>query len=245
MPRRFSDEPINLIHRIPSPEQISAARPSKQSFSQTLVETGAACVRAVAEGVAQLRRIGRITHTAVSRGAASKDSLLGRMTERVGGSIRILASRCFRSYDRLAEWIANLDVTVQPVRPVSFPLSEIPADAPPVAAAIGPSIQHEELVELKNYILSQQKDISHLSAQLQELKSLIVFQQQVLVYFGKELESTQTQDPTMTAVVAAPAEQNRVVHEKPIVKEKGIPRKGVQNPSLNLLLGLASLFLVE
>ena len=33
MSRRFSDEPINLIHRIPTPEQLlEAARPSKRAW---------------------------------------------------------------------------------------------------------------------------------------------------------------------------------------------------------------------
>jgi hypothetical protein len=229
MSRRFSDEPINLIHRIPSPEQISAARPSKRAFGQALVETGAACVRAVAEIIAQLRRLGRVARTAVSRGAVSSDSSLGRTKERVCSGIRNLASRCSRSYDRLAEWIANLDVTVQPVRTVSFPPS-----APPGGGAMGPSIQYEELTELRTYVLTQQEDISRLSGQLQELKSLVVSQQQILVYLGKELESTQTQVPTITAVAAAPAKRNRVVGEKPIAKDKSISRKGAQKPSLNL-----------
>jgi hypothetical protein len=225
MSRRFSDEPINLIHRIPSPEQISAVRPSKRPLGRALVETGAACVRTVAEVVAQFRRLGRIARTAVGRGAATSDATPGR----VGGGMRTFTSRCSRSYDRLAEWIANLDVAVQPVRPVSPPLSEMPA-----GVAIGPSIQHEELAELRAYILAQQEDISRLSAHLQELKSLVVSQQQVLVYLGKELESTQTQLPTMSGVASASAKRNRVVREKPIAKDKSIPRKGPHKPSLNL-----------
>ncbi|MBH0177448.1 MAG: hypothetical protein HP491_06190 [Nitrospira sp.] len=42
MSRRFNDEPINLIRRIPSPEQLSSARPTKPSLGQKLMETGAA-----------------------------------------------------------------------------------------------------------------------------------------------------------------------------------------------------------
>ncbi len=245
MPRRFRDEPINLINRIPSPEQISAARPLKGSLGRALVATGVGCIPGVAEIIAQVRRLGRIPRTAVSGGAVSSDSSLRRTKEWVGTCIRTLASRSSRSYDRLAEWIANLVVTVQPVRPVSSPPSEMPSEAPPVVAAIAPSIQHDELVELRTYTLSQQEDIFRLSAELQELKSLVMSQQQVLVYLGKELESTQTQVPTITASASAPAKRNRVVRDKPIVKEKWIPRKGTQKSSLNLLLGLASLFLIE
>ena len=234
MSRRFSDEPINLIDRIPSPEQISAARPSKRSFGQAIVESGAACVRGAGEVIAQLRRVGRIARTAVSGEALSSDSLLGRTKERVIGGIRILAARCFHSYDRLAEWIANLDVTVQPVRPVFSLPSEMSAEAPPSGAATSASIRPEELAKLRTYLLTQQEDISRLSAQLQELKSLVASQQQVLVYLGKELESTQTQVPTMTAEASVPAKRNRIVREKPVAKEKTIPRKGAQKPSLNL-----------
>jgi hypothetical protein len=233
MSRRFSDEPINLIHRIPSPEQISAARPSNRSFGQALVESGAASVRAAAEVIAQLRRFGRIACKLVREGALSSDSLLGRTREQVGDGIRTLASKCLRSYDRLAEWIANLDVTVQPVRLVSPPPSEMSAEAS-AGAAMGASIRHEELAKLRTYLLTQQEDISRLSAQLQELKSLVASQQQVLVYLGKELELAQAQVPTMTAVASAPAKRNRIVREKPVAKEKAILRKGPQKPSLNL-----------
>ncbi len=234
MSRRFSDEPINLIQRIPSPEQISAARPSKRSWGQAFIETGAACIRGVAELVAQVRRLGRVVRSAVSSGAGSKDSSLGRMKERVGHGLRTFAASCARSYDGLADWIAKLDVTVQPFRPVSSFPSEIPAEAPPVASTVGSSTHLEELAELRTFILTQQEDISRLSSQLQELRSLVVSQEQVLVYLGKELESTHTQVPTMTAVASAPAVRNRVVREKPVAKEKAISRKGSHKPSLNL-----------
>jgi hypothetical protein len=234
MSRRFSDEPVNLIHRIPSPEQMSAVRPSKRSFGQAVVETGAACIRGAAEVVAQGRRLGRIARMAVRGGAASSGTTLGQTTEQVGSRMRTLMSACSRSYDRLAEWIANLDVTVQPVRSVSLSQSDMPAVSPQGGSVLGPSIQHEELAELRAYILAQQEDISRLSAHLQELKSLVVSQQQVLVYLGKELESTQTQLPTMTGVASAPAKRNRVVREKAVAKDKPIPRKGSHKPSLNL-----------
>ncbi len=167
MSRLFSDAPINLINRIPLPEQISAARPPKRSLGRALVETGVGCIPGVAKVIAQFRQLGRIPSTAVSGGAASSDSSLRRTKEWVGTCTRTLASRWSRSYDKLAERISNLVVTVQPVRPVSSPPSEMPSEAPPVVAAIAPSIQHEELVELRTYTLSQQEDISRLSAELQ------------------------------------------------------------------------------
>ena len=233
MSRLFSDAPINLIHRIPLPEQISAARPPKRWLGRALLETGAICKRGVTEVIAQFKRLGRIARTAVSGGAASSASSLRRKKEWVGTCIRTLASRCSRSCDQLAERISNL-VATEPVCPVSSPPSEMPSEAPSVGAALGPSIQHEELVELRTYTLSQQQDISRLSAQVQELKSLVLSQQQVLVYLGKELELTQTQVTPITAAASAPAKRNRVVRDKRIVKGKGIPRKGTQKPSLDL-----------
>ena len=49
MGRRFNDEPINLIRRIPSPEQLEAARPAKPTFGQLLSQKGAAFVRSAME----------------------------------------------------------------------------------------------------------------------------------------------------------------------------------------------------
>ena len=66
MSRRYSDAPINLIARIPTPEQISAARPKQRSFSQLLVESGATCVRGIAELVAQCQRLGRSLGSSMS-----------------------------------------------------------------------------------------------------------------------------------------------------------------------------------
>ncbi len=233
MSRRFSYAPINLIHRIPLPEQISAARPTKRWLGRALVETGAGCKRGVAEVIAQFKRLGRIVRTAVSGGAVSSDSSLRRTKEWGGTCIRTLALRCSRSCDQLADRIANLVVT-EPVCPVSSPPSEMPSEAAPVGAALSPSIPHEELVELKTHILNQQQDISRLSAQLQELKSLVLSQQQVLVYLGKELELTQAQVTPITAAPSTPAKRNRVVRDKRIAKGKGIPRKGTQKLSLDL-----------
>lgn len=234
MSRRFSDEPINLIQRIPSPEQISAARPSKRSWGQAFIETGAACIRGVAELIAQATRLGRVVRSVVNSGAGSKDSSLGRMKERVGQGLRTFAASFARSYDGLADWIARLDVTVQPFRPASSLPSELPAEALPAASTVGPSPHLGELAELRTFILTQQEDIARLSLQLQELRSLVVSQEQVLVYLGKELESTHTQVPAISAVASAPSIRNRVVREKPVAKEKAISRKGSHKPSLNL-----------
>lgn len=227
MSRRYSDEPVNLIHRIPSPEQISAVRPSGRSLGRAIVETGAACVRGLADLVARLRRLGRAVRAAVRGDAVSRDAWSGCLAARVIHRARTATAACARAYDRLAEWIAHLDVSVQPVQPAVAPRVET-VPAPTVAPA-----SREETVELRTLILSQQQTIAHLSAQVQELKAMVVSQQQVLLYLGKELEATQA--PTVAASLA-PSKQSRAMREKPIVKgkDKTMPRKGMQKPSLNL-----------
>jgi len=74
MSRRYSDQPINLIARIPSPEQMSAARPKQRSFIQLVMESGATCARGIADMVAQLHRLGR------SIGAPMKDRKAGSVS---------------------------------------------------------------------------------------------------------------------------------------------------------------------
>lgn len=234
MSRRFSDEPINLIQRIPSPEQISAARPSKRSYGRVIIESGAALIRGVAEAIAQVRRAGRIPGTAVSEGAGSRDSSFVRVRERVSGGLRVLAGDCSRSYGRLAAWIANPDASVHPSSQAPPDRSEGPAESFPAIEPMGPSIQPGELAELRTFILVQQEDMARLSAQLQELKSLVVSQQQVLLQLGKELELTQSEVPAMTAAASAPAKRNRVIRERLVAKDEPIPRKGTQGPSLDL-----------
>jgi hypothetical protein len=190
MSRRFSDEPINLIRRIPTPEQLSAARPSKRSFGQALKDTGAAWLRRCAEVVA----------TCAGSGHPAQETL-----------------RESRAADDAAAPI--MDGEPSPKRAVA-------AQAGPTAA-----VQPEEVAELRAYILSQQHDIARLSAQLQELKSLVVSQQQVLVYRGKELEGAPT---SMTGVASGPAKRSRALREKSYIKEKAVLRKDTQNPSLSL-----------
>jgi hypothetical protein len=247
MSRRFSDEPINLIDRIPSREQISAARPSKRSWGRAVLESGAACVRGLAEGVAQLRRFGRMVCMVSSDGVVSGQAFLARAKaflvhakpflvhtkERATAVTRTAAVRFSHSYDRLAEWIANLDVAVPPVPPTRYPQAAVPSETvPPVPPGTAVSAQLQELAELRASIVSQQQEIAHVSVQLQELKALVVSQQQVLVFLGKELEATQP--PSVATVTSAPAKRARVIRTKPGAKEKKLPSKGAQKPSLNL-----------
>lgn len=61
MSRRFSDEPIHIIRRIPSPEQLSAARPVKRPLGQAVLEAGARCFRGLADAVAKVMQMGAAT----------------------------------------------------------------------------------------------------------------------------------------------------------------------------------------
>ncbi len=218
MPRRFSDEPINLIHRIPTPEQLSAARPLKRSFSQAIVESGAACVRGMGEVLAQIARVGGMAQTAVSTKAASPSCLDQYAKEPMTGSVERLDPGSGKS-----EVVDHRNQAMAP----SYREGEV---TPPESGAVPAAVQPEEVAELRAYLLSQQQDIARLSAQIQELKSLVVSQQQVLVYLGKELEIGSL-SPMAAGVASAPAKRNRPVREKPGMKDKAVSRKDAPTSS--------------
>jgi hypothetical protein len=220
MSRRFSDEPINLIRRIPTPEQLSAARPSKRSLGQVLLESGAACARGLAEAVASLTRWGRKAQAT----AADRTPSLELYSEESGqapGQTPVedrppTVAAC--AGDRLPEE-AHLRVETMPGS----------VSAQPTAA-----VQPEEMAELRAFLLAQQQDIARLSAQIHELKSLVLSQQQALLYLGKEMESGPLAVMT-TGVASAPAKRNRPGREKQSVKDKTVGRKDAPaTPSLSL-----------
>jgi hypothetical protein len=207
MSRRFNDEPINLIRRIPSPEQLSAARPGTRSFSQTLVDTGAAFVRSAMGLFAPPAQPGPPPETQADAGAASPDvpaehsAMCPGEESNTGDVIREQAQA----------------VAVPSVRnAVNFPQS----DAPPAGA------QREEINELRAYLLSQQQDIARLAEQVQELKSLVVSQQQVLVYLGKELEAGSMSRMT-GSIASAVVKRNRPVRHKSVMKGPEIKERVV------------------
>jgi hypothetical protein len=222
MSRRFSNEPINLIHRIPSPEQLSAARPLKRSFGQTLVESGAAFVRAVAELWSRVMQLGRRAHPMVDAEPLSQDGLDQHRDEWIAGMI-----------EHLDKGLEESDLALQRIQAVASPCCE--GKINPLQAGVTPDgVQPEEVAELRAYLLSQQQDIACLSAQMQELKSLLVSQQQVLAYLGKELEIGSLSH--MTGGVAFAAEKrNRTVRQKPVMKNKAVPQKddNPKRPSLS------------
>jgi hypothetical protein len=198
MSRRFSDEPINLIHRIPTPEQLlEAARPSQRSWYQVLIEAGARWIE----------RTAAVIRPVIGSGTTAETTRAGQTHDKLDS----IPERTIRR-DGLRQ--AGSD-SVQPT-----------------PGSSGTAVHPEEVAELRAYILSQQHDIARLSAQVQELKSMLVSQQQVLVYLGKELEAAPT--TAMTGVASAPAKRNRAGRDKSFSKDTAVPRKDAQNPSLSL-----------
>jgi hypothetical protein len=232
MSRRYSDQPINLIARIPSPEQMSAARPKQRSFIQLVMESGATCVRGIADMVARLHRLGR------SIGAPMKDRQTGSVsldhaTGPVAAKPQSATGTVYLSDDRLARWNALLDATVPPIESAERTPESIPVQAVAPAAAIK-SAPLDEVVALRVELLAHQQEVARLSAQLQELKSMVGSQQQVLVYLGQELEAQQLPIAMAAAQAAPSAKKARVMRAKSAGKELSASRKVSREPSLNL-----------
>ena len=219
MSRRFSDEPINLIHRIPTPEQLSAARPTNRSFSRALVESGAVCVRGLAEMFAQVRRLGRMAQTMIGVKTASPGRLDEHTNEPITGIVECFDEGMKQTnvVDRQWPQVVAASYSERDVNPLQ-------SVAPPAA------VQPEEVAELRAYLLSQQQDIARLSEQIKELKSLVVSQQQVLAYLGKELEVS-TLSPMTAGVASAPAKRNRSVRQSSGMKDKTVAQKDAPKSS--------------
>jgi hypothetical protein len=214
MSRRFSDQPINVIRRIPTPEQLSAARPAQRPFGQALLEAGAACVRRAAEAVARIIRSGP------SGSQSLGESPLSAERHSEPESERLIDDRHDRGTSATVPQPTAAAASVSREREV---LGTAPASA----------VQPEEIAELRAFLLSQQQDIARLSAQIHELKSLVVSQQQVLVYLGKEWELSSLSSTT-TGVASAPGKRNRPAREKP-VKDKAAARgQSAASTSLSL-----------
>jgi hypothetical protein len=212
MARRFSDEPINLIHRIPTPEQLASARPVKRSFSHAIVEKAMSYVRVATEVIARVTRIPRKAQSKVGLDnpseASPDDSADGLATERCDPII---------GADKESEGYS------QPVATVTASASQERVSPAP-SASIQSVVQPEEVAELRAFLLAQQQDIAHLSAQIQELKGLVISQQQVLVYLGKELEAGSL-SPLTGSIAAGAPKRGRPVRQKPVMKDKAVSQK--------------------
>jgi hypothetical protein len=211
MSRRFSDEPINLIHRIPSPEQLDAARPVKRSFSAQCGDAAASFARSVAELLAHLTSPRR-PEVMIESNAALQEGLCELPSEAVIGEGEP-SHRTMGAVEPRGLWpeeVARTELKKYPANPSSGGLS---------------SVQPEELAELRAYLLTQQQDIVRLAAQIQELKSLVASQQQIIEYLGKEVAAGSVSLLT-AGITSAVAKQNRSARPKPIMKDKAVVSKG-------------------
>ena len=206
MSRRFNDEPINLIQRIPSPEQLSSARPTKPSFGQKLMETGAAVARSAMELFAPPARQ-EPSVTAPSEAA---------MPQVLSGA---------HDYpDHSLDGELNVEHALSRQSQVVMPSVRQATQATPSTAPTGNYV--EEVAELRAYLLRQQQDIARLAEQVQELKSLVISQRQILAYLGKEIEASSLSRMT-GSIASAVAKPNRPVRQKVVVKNSEIKAKAV------------------
>lgn len=226
MSRRFNDEPINLIHRIPSPELLASARPLKRSWGQVIAETAATYMRATADLIVKMTGIVRVPEPKVEANGAPNDHLDELAAE---PTTQILTSS--------ETGMGESNVVDRPIEAAAGPGGREDVTSPRSISASA-VVQPEEVAELRAYLLSQQQDIARLSAQIQELKSLVVSQQQVLVCLGKELES-RSLSPLMQGVASAAPKRNRAVRQKPMAKDKASAQKESLDRSLSFWPGPA------
>ncbi|MBH0196585.1 MAG: hypothetical protein HP494_13575 [Nitrospira sp.] len=206
MSRRFNDEPINLIRRIPSPEQLSSARPTKPSLGQKLMETGAAVARSAMELFAQPAR------QESSETVPAEEAVSHTVPEAQDHHDHSLAEE------------SDVEHAVPQQTQVVMPFVQQPTESTSSSAQAGTHV--EEVAELRVYLLRQQQDIARLAEQVQELKSVVVSQRQMLAYLGKELESSSLSRMT-GSIASAVAKPNRSVRQKGMVKAPEIKAKAV------------------
>jgi hypothetical protein len=206
MSRRFSNEPINLIQRIPSPDQLSAARPTTPPFGHTLLEAGAAFVRSAIEFFAPPLR-SEPTATVQAESATAAEDVSAEQSD----------------YDDWSDAEATIENVQEQQTEVMAPF--VRSVTPPPQSAEPAGAHLEEVAELRAYILSQQQDIARLAEQVQELKSLIASQQHVFVSLGKELETGSRS--RMGSMAVALAKRNRPVRQTPAMKGSEIDEKAV------------------
>ncbi|MDK2742172.1 MAG: hypothetical protein NDI90_04600 [Nitrospira sp. BO4] len=217
MAQRFNKEPINLIHRIPSQKQIDEARPTNAPYGQLMLDAVAVCWRKAVEFFARVTRYEEETPPPVP--AAADPQPISLTTEQI--EIKP---------DQLMDGAPSATAGVEQLREAGTTVIEEAVTEQQPAPAL---VQPEEVAELRAFLLGQQEDIARLSTQIQELKSLVVSQQQVLVHLGKELEAG-VFSAAAGESIAASAKRNRVVRKKPILKDKPIAPQESEGPSLNL-----------
>ena len=215
MARRFNDEPINLIRRIPSPEQLEAARPTKPTFGQMLSQKGAAFVRSAMEAFSSPPKTERQQDSQDQYGcAASHDQFNDERS--------CLAPESERRPEEVQSHAQHGS---------AFSQSAEAAMSPPQSVSGDGGVSYEvEIGELRSFLLRQQQDIVHLAAQIQELKAIVQSQQEALQCFEKE--SGVTSRPFREERVASALTKGNAlirIRQKPVAKEKTMAEK--DNPT--------------
>ena len=232
MARRFNYEPINLIHRIPTPAQMNAARPTGPSLGQTLgrvlLKAGSVCWRKTLELVKHVTRhedtsVGPRVIRALPPPRNHINEVYGETAHSQGVQGQAVPNQPFSAFHVKPEGYARPTVV--------FPADE--GANSPGFGTVTTNVREEETAAMRSYLLGQQQDIASLTAQIRELKSLIASQQQVLVHLGEELESGSFPTIASRSASAAPR-RDRIVRDKPLAKENAVPHNEHDGPSLSL-----------
>lgn len=236
MPRRYSDAPVNLIARIPTPEQLTAARNHKQSFGEQVKASARAVLRRMAEKGQQAG----CTVASFFNGKKIEAAPIPQADEPMCDEAVAVESPSAVPSESLDLVLAGMD-EIQAVGPLDAPA--VPAPHPPVTVAftvpepgepVPEPVSLEEVAALRTELITQRMEVARLSAQLQELKSMVGSQQQVLMYLGQEMETQQM--PILAASALAPPrpKKPRVARAKSSTTEASGSRKAAQKPALNL-----------
>ena len=221
MAPRFSKEPINLIHRIPSQKQIDEARPVAPPYGQILLNAGTACWRKLVDVFAYVTRYEDETAPRTHKPLALPDRTMEHtkiQPDYVGPSV-------------VGKGVQDAESSLG----AKAPIIQTPATGQTL-------VQSEEVAELRACLVGQQDEIARLTSHIQELTSLVTSQQQVLVHLGKELEAGAF-STTSTGTAAASVKRSRIGRKKSAVSEtpnspqdnkRPFPSQEREGPSLNL-----------
>jgi DNA-binding PucR family transcriptional regulator len=156
MSRRFSDEPINLIHRIPTPDQLlEAARPSKRSWGQAMMESVSAWAKSTLAAIRQRAGSGGVNYRTTAGSAASYDA----------GPMAHVAHASERS--------AHPEVQSEPIHPAALSGASVQPEEVAELRAYILSQQQDiarlsaQLQEVKSMVLSQQQVLLYMGKELE------------------------------------------------------------------------------
>lgn len=221
MSRRFSDEPIHVIRRIPSPEQLDAVRSAKRPVGGTFGEAAASFARSVAE------RLASVTSLRPSAGKQESGSVFQGAPDEV-------PNEPGTGERESVEKGPDRSAMAEPRGPAVESADDEPGAAPVNPTAESSAVQPEEVAELRGYLLQQQQDIVRLASQMQELKSLVLSQQRLIERLAREVVRGSV-SPPQTGRSSAVARPNRSGRQKSAGVEKAVM---TQNDPMRLPLNV-------